>query len=164
MKSILFIRHAKSSWDSPTQKDFERPLNERGNKDAPMMAKRLMDKKVAIDVFISSPAVRALSTATYFHQAYKAKKDQLITIPVLYHASGDVFYDVIKQIDNKHNTVALFSHNPGITVMVNSLGVAKVDNMPTCSVFGVHADIENWQEFEAAVKQFWMFDYPKLGQ
>ena len=164
MKSILFIRHAKSSWDSPTQKDFERPLNERGNKDAPMMAKRLLDKKVAIDVFISSPAVRALSTATYFHQAYKAKKDQLITIPVLYHASGDVFYDVIKQIDNKHNTVALFSHNPGITVMVNSLGVAKVDNMPTCSVFGVHADIENWQEFEAAVKQFWMFDYPKLGQ
>ena len=164
MKSILFIRHAKSSWDSPTQKDFERPLNERGNKDAPMMAKRLLDKKVAIDVFISSPAVRALSTATYFHQAYKAKKDMLITIPVLYHASGDVFYDVIKQIDNKHNTVALFSHNPGITVMVNSLGVAKVDNMPTCSVFGVHADIENWQEFEAAVKQFWMFDYPKLGQ
>ena len=164
MKSILFIRHAKSSWDSPTQKDFERPLNERGNKDAPMMAKRLLDKKVAIDVFISSPAVRALSTATYFHQAYKAKKDQLITITVLYHASGDVFYDVIKQIDNKHNTVALFSHNPGITVMVNSLGVAKVDNMPTCSVFGVHADIENWQEFEAAVKQFWMFDYPKLGQ
>ncbi|CAN5702179.1 histidine phosphatase family protein [soil metagenome] len=164
MKSILFIRHAKSSWDSPTLKDFDRPLNERGNKDAPMMAKRLLDKKINIDFFISSPAVRALTTATYFHQAYKAKKDHLITIPALFHASVDVFFDVIKQIDNKYDTVAIFSHNPGITAIVNSLGVARVDNMPTCSVFGVHAEINNWKQFDAGVKQFWLFDYPKLEQ
>ena len=164
MKSILFIRHAKSSWDSPTLKDFDRPLNERGNKDAPMMAKRLLDKKINIDVFISSPAVRALTTATYFHHSYKAKKDQLITIPALYHASVDVFLEVIKQLDNKYDSVALFSHNPGITNMANSLGVAKVDNMPTCSIFGVQADVNNWKQFEAAIKQFWLFDYPKQAQ
>lgn len=163
MKSILFVRHAKSSWESPTQKDFDRPLNERGNKDAPVMASRLMEKKIQIDAFVSSTAIRAITTANYFHQAYKAKKDQLILMPSLYHASVPDFYNVIKQLNNKCETVALFSHNPGITEMVNSLGVAHVDSMPTCAVFGVHADIKNWEDFETADKQFWLFDYPKLA-
>ena len=162
MKSILFVRHAKSSWDSPTQKDFDRPLNDRGNKDAPEMAIRLLEKKILIDAFVSSPAVRALSTAVYFHQAFKAKKEQLILVPSLYHAPASEFYQVIKQLNNKLDTVAIFSHNPGITEMVNTLGVATVDNMPTCAVFGVHSEIKTWEEFENADKQFWLFDYPKL--
>jgi phosphohistidine phosphatase len=71
MKSILMIRHAKSSWDDPGQPDFDRPLNERGKQDAPSMAKRLLEKSVAIDAFISSPAKRARKTASLFAAEYK---------------------------------------------------------------------------------------------
>ena len=163
MKSILLIRHAKSSWGNPSMDDFDRPLNDRGNKDAPVMAKRLIDKHISIDAFITSPALRALTTAKYFLEAFKAKKEALIPIGELYQAPVSEFYRVIKRLDEKYKCVAIFSHNPGITEMVNSLDVAKVDSMPTCAVFGVHADIEKWSDFKAAGKQFWLFDYPKLG-
>lgn len=162
MKSLLLVRHAKSSWDSPMMMDFDRPLNDRGNKDAPMMAKRLLEKNVEINAFVTSNAVRALTTARYFHQAYNAKKDQLIENQDLYNASPEVFFKVIAQLDNKYNSVAIFSHNPGITQIVNLLQVAKVDEMPTCAVFGVRADIKSWKDFKSSHKQFWLFDYPKL--
>ena len=59
MKKLLLVRHAKSSWDDPFQKDFDRPLNERGHSDAPLMAKRLLKQDIDIDAFVSSTAVRA---------------------------------------------------------------------------------------------------------
>ncbi len=162
MKSLLFVRHAKSSWQSPGTQDFDRPLNERGHRDAPVMAKRLLDKDVSIDLFVSSPALRAITTARYFHDAFKAKKSQLIEVPELYHVSVATFYKVIEKLDDAINTAALFSHNPGITYTVNSFAVAKVDDMPTCGVFGIYVDIDSWKDFEKAAKTFWLFDYPKL--
>ncbi len=162
MKSLLLIRHAKSSWDSLTMKDFDRPLNERGHRDAPMMAKRLLDKGVEIDAFVSSTAVRALTTAKYFHEAYKAKKQQLIEVPDLYHAPPSVFFEVIANLDDEIKCAALFSHNPGITAMVNRLGAGQLDDMPTCAIFAVHAEIEKWKDFRIMPKKFWFFDYPKL--
>jgi phosphohistidine phosphatase len=164
MKSILLIRHAKSSWDSPTLKDFDRPLNDRGNKDAPKMAKRLKGKHIAIDLFVTSTAVRALSTARYFIKEYEVKKERLIELPELYHAPAAIFYEVIAALDDKFDSVAIFSHNPGITEMVNSLDVAHVDNMPTCAAFGVKADVKNWADFKDAPRHFWLFDYPKLDE
>lgn len=74
MKTVILIRHAKSSWDSGVANDFDRPLNERGKHDAPMMAKRLADKKIKIDAFISSPAKRAKKTAEEFAEAYGVKE------------------------------------------------------------------------------------------
>jgi phosphohistidine phosphatase len=162
MKSILFIRHAKSSWEAAGMRDFDRPLNERGHRDAPMMAERLLEKKVAIELFVSSPAVRALTTAKYFHEAYGAKKSKLLEVPALYHASVETFYEVIAGLEDDYKQVAIFSHNPGITYAVNSFGVARVDDMPTCGVFGIHADTSHWKDFQQAEKSFWLFDYPKL--
>jgi phosphohistidine phosphatase len=122
----------------------------------------LLERKIDIDVFVTSTAVRAQATAKYFIKAFGAKKDEVIGLHDLYHASSGVFYNVIRQLDDKYNTAAIFSHNPGITEMVNTLGVAKLENMPTCGVFGVRADVETWAEFKDAPKQFWFFDYPKL--
>ena len=161
MKSIFLIRHAKSSWDSPTSYDFDRPLNERGHKDAPMMAQRLISQKVTIDAFVSSTAQRAFTTAEYFHKAFKATPSQFILKPELYHAHPSVFYEVIRTLDDEWKTAAIFSHNPGITEAVNSLAVATLDEMPTCAVFGVSADIKHWKEFASADKRFLFFDYPK---
>ena len=161
MKSVLIVRHAKSSWDNVLQKDFDRPLNERGHKDAPAMAKRLLDKKINIDAFIASPALRAYTTAGYFAKLYGKKEQEVITIPQLYEAAALVFYNVISKTSDALDNIAIFSHNPGITDFVNSLTNTRIDDMPTCGIFAVHADIEHWKDFESAKKTFWFFDYPK---
>lgn len=161
MKSIIIVRHAKSGWENPLQQDFDRPLNERGEKDAPAMAKRLVEQSIPIDAFISSPAKRALTTARHFATAYGIEKEKVLQVPELYHAPMHVFYDVIAAIDNRYNSIAVFSHNGGITDFVNTLTKTKIDNMPTCAVFAVKADIDNWNEFFGAEKSFWFFDYPK---
>src|SRR3954451_2458802 len=137
-KILLVVRHAKSSWDIGTLNDFERPLNERGKKDAPLMAKRLMDKNIPIDAFVSSPAKRAKKTAELFSETFGKKEDSILYISMLYHATAEVFYEVVEQLDDNFNTVALFSHNPGITEFVNSLTDGPpIDNVPTCGVYGI---------------------------
>ncbi len=161
MKQLLIIRHAKSSWDFSTLTDFDRPLNERGHRDAPVMAKRLLDKQIKIDAFISSTAKRAFTTATYFAEAYGSEEKDIIKIPELYHAAPPTFYDVISRVAEKLDTIAIFSHNPGITDFVNELTNTRIDNLPTCSVFAVKIDIDNWKYFKKAGKEFWLFDYPK---
>ena len=162
MKSLLLIRHAKSSWDNPSQKDFDRPLNDRGNHDAPAMAERLLNRKVEIDAFISSTAKRALSTAKYFAKAYNISEHDIIKASELYEAPYDVYFQVIKNIDNAFDTVAIFAHNPGITTFVNNLTQTNIDNMPTCGIFAVKTDIKKWNDFEDAKKEFWFVDYPKM--
>jgi phosphohistidine phosphatase len=162
MKKLLIIRHAKSSWDVSITNDFDRPLNERGKRDAPTMAKRLRDKDIKIDAFVSSPAKRALTTAELFAEVYEVKRKHIIEVPALYHPSPQVFFSVVKDFDNDIKTVAIFSHNPGTTDFVNKLTSAQIDDMPTCGIFGLKAEIKKWSDFEKAEKAFWFFDYPKL--
>ncbi len=162
MKSLLLVRHAKSSWDSPTMKDFDRPLNDRGQKDAPLMAERLLQKEINIDAFVTSTAIRALTTAQCFHKVYKAAHTSLIPIAELYHAQPTNFIKVINNLQENWKSVAIFSHNPGITEMVNNFGVATVADMPTCAVFGVTANVKHWKDFNTAEKRFLLFDYPKI--
>ena len=160
MKTLLIIRHAKAE-SSFTLNDFERPLNERGKKDAPVMAQRLLDKKIIIDAFVSSPARRAKKTAELFYETYKAQ-DDIIFISALYHAPAEIFFDVIKEVDDKFDTIAVFAHNPGITYFVNQLTAVRIDNMPTCAVFAVTINCSSWKDFAKAKKDFLFFDYPKL--
>jgi len=160
MKQLLIIRHAKSSWKQENMKDFDRPLNDRGHKDAPIMSENVKSK-TAIDAFVSSTANRAFTTATYFAEAFNVKEKDIIKVPELYHAPAPVFYKVIKDLDNKYGTVAVFAHNPGITDFVNELTSTKIDDMPTCAVFAVHIETDDWKDFANAKKLFWFFDYPK---
>jgi phosphohistidine phosphatase len=164
MKQVLLIRHAKSSWGNPSQKDIDRPLNDRGNKDAPKMAERLIDKKVKIEGFYSSPAKRALATCKYFIKTYNKKEKNIIEVSQLYEPQIVNFYNTIKEADNDFDTIAIFSHNPGITAFANELTNVHADEMPTCGIFAVKADIKKWNEFEEAEKLFWLFDYPKLKE
>jgi phosphohistidine phosphatase len=163
VKQLLIIRHAKSSWAQLGQADFDRPLNERGRHDAPEMAQRLLQRGVHIQLCVSSTANRAITTAGYFAAAQQLPDAQLLRVPELYHAAPAVFYRVISQIPEAYNTVAIFSHNPGITSFVNQLTDARIDNMPTCGIFAVQADIQQWLEFRDAARQFWFFDAPKIS-
>ncbi|MEP7163060.1 MAG: histidine phosphatase family protein [Ferruginibacter sp.] len=162
MKKLYIIRHAKSSWGDFTLPDFERPLNERGKTDAPIMAKRLLAKKIKIDAFVSSPAKRAKKTCKLFCNEYGVKEDKIIFIEKLYLAHAAMFFEVVKEFDNKYDHVAIFAHNPGITDFANRLCKdVHIDEMPTCSVFAVNANIENWNMFKEGEYEFLFFDYPK---
>ncbi|MBS1628143.1 MAG: histidine phosphatase family protein [Bacteroidetes bacterium] len=161
MKSVIIIRHAKSSWDVHTLSDFDRPLNEKGTKEAVTMAQKLIDKKIVVDAFISSPAKRAITTAKYFANAYNIAEENIIQIKELYNASVETLYNVIANTSNKYNNIALFSHNPGITYFVNELTETQIDEMPTCGVFAIKATCKNWEDFSSAKKTFWFFHSPK---
>ncbi|MFN8244827.1 MAG: histidine phosphatase family protein [Ferruginibacter sp.] len=162
MKTLVIIRHAKSDQNGLFASDFERPLNKRGERDAPVMAERLKNKMTKIDAFVSSPAKRALSTCRLFCDSYGADKNKIIQVDELYHAARETFYDVVSGTDDRYNSIALFSHNPGITDFANSLCHGLyIDNMPTCAMLAVEANIESWQDFRTAEKKFLFFDYPK---
>jgi phosphohistidine phosphatase len=121
MKTVLLIRHAKSSWGDLSMPDFDRPLNDRGKADAPKMAKRIHNKEIEIDAFISSPAKRAKKTAEIFAERYGLKKTDIILVPELYHAMDAVFFETISRAPKKSDSIAIFSHNPGITEFANRL-------------------------------------------
>ena len=161
MKTLLLIRHAKSSWKGEALPDFERPLNERGKKDAPEMARRLKARGVQIDAFISSPAKRAKNTAKLFMQVFAANENYLILVPELYEVSLLSFKKAVENISDTFNTVALFAHNPGITDFVNSLESKPVDDMPTCAVYAINMHGNSWIEIQVVDKEFLFFDYPK---
>ena len=161
MKALLLIRHAKSDWDDPSLSDFDRPLNKRGKSDAPEMARRLSDKKIKIDVFICSPAKRAKKTASIFAKEYKMERKDILFIKELYAAEANVFSDVILNMKDKYDNIAIFSHNPGLTDFANLLSDVRIDNIPTCGVFAVKIDAKHWADFKEAKKDFWFFDYPK---
>lgn len=161
MKTLLIVRHAKSSWDNLQLADFERPLNDRGKNDALTMAKRMKEIKIKIERFISSPAKRAKKTATIFMEEYGMKEKDLVLIPSLYEASVKNFYDTVENINDKDHVAALFSHNPGITDFVNTLTDQVVDNMSTCGVFAIKIKTKKWKDFKKSEKKFLFFDYPK---
>ncbi len=164
VKQLLVIRHAKSSWDFSGQPDFERALNERGLRDAPEMASRLLKKQVRIEAFLSSTANRAFTTAAFFAKAYGLPESAIRGYRQLYHAQPAVYYALIKELEDNVTTAAFFAHNPGITSFVNELTNARIDNMPTCSIFAVKANCDNWKDFRKAEKRLWFFDYPKATQ
>lgn len=164
MKILLIIRHAKSSWELETVNDFDRTLNERGKKDGPIMAQRLLDKQITIDAFVSSPAKRAKITAELFCKTYNKNKEDIILVPQLYHASPEILFEVVAHLDEEFNTVAIFSHNPGITEFVNELDQEViVNNMPTCGVFALKINAVKWTDFAKATKELLFFEYPSMA-
>jgi phosphohistidine phosphatase len=141
--------------------DLDRPLNDRGKRDAPIMAGRLLDRKIEIDAFISSPAKRARKTAEIFSRIFGQGKKHVEIKEELYEASENDFISVIENLPDDLNVVAIFSHNPGITEFANRLTVARIDNIPTSGIFAVKAETNDWKAFASAAKELLFFDYPK---
>lgn len=161
MKTLILVRHAKSSWDGIGISDFDRPLNEKGKKDAPEMAKRLKEKGITLDHLVSSPAKRAKKTANYFAEEFHFKKEDIKLVDELYGATQSAFVKAVSEMDDEYKTVALFSHNPGITEFASSLTNVRVDDLPTCAMFALQIDTDEWKNFLKAEKKFLFFDYPK---
>jgi phosphohistidine phosphatase len=164
MKTLYVVRHAKSSWDDSSLADFDRPLNERGKADAPRMGKRLKEKEIAPDFLLSSPAKRAHSTAKRIAEALNFPKDNIKTDRKLYHADADEILDVVRGIPDKHNSVFIFGHNPGLTDFVNTMIHDRkefIDNVPTCGIVAFNIPVDSWKKMEFGKGDFLFFDYPK---
>ena len=163
MKTLIIIRHAKSSWDASNVDDFERPLNDRGKRDAPRMAKRFKEKDIHPTLLLSSPAKRALSTAKRIAKVLKYEKDEIKTDRRLYHADEETMLTVVRELKDNQDVVMIFSHNPGLTEFVNSLleGQLDIDNVPTCGVVAFQFDSSSWKDVDWGKGKLLFFDYPK---
>lgn len=161
-RTLVMIRHAKSSWANPLQSDYERPLNERGQHDAPMMGERLKRQNILPDLVIASPAKRAKQTAKKIAAAIGYDEDKIQWQEKLYHCIPSVFEEVLHEVGDDVKTVFIVAHNPGITEFANEVSAKfKIDNMPTCAVVGIEFETDQWNEFTNASKKVFLFDYPK---
>lgn len=141
--------------------DFMRPLNERGERNAPRMAKRLKEKKIVLDLLLSSPAVRAIQTAHLFAKVLEVRPSILQTETALYHASSETLLSVIRQIKNSADTVMLVGHNPGLTDFANALLQEHIINIPTCGIVSCALTIQRWEDTQFGIGKKLFYDYPK---
>ena len=160
MKTLYLIRHAKSSWKQPELSDFERPLNKRGKNDAPFMGKLLSDKGVNPSLIISSPAKRASVTAKIIASEINYPKEKIVFDENIYEAAGRGLLEIISGMEEKYNSVMLFGHNPGLTVLHNNLSDHFIDNIPTCGVVALEFKT-SWNEIRLNSAGFMFFEYPK---
>ena len=161
MKTVYIVRHAKSSWDYHSLRDSERPLNNRGLRDAPFMAKMLRKKGAKPDAIISSPAVRALTTATFFKNELHIEGADILIKDEIYEAMASTIIHLIQNLPEDLNTVMLFGHNPTFTSVANMFSEKFIGNMPTCSIARINADIQNWKEFKEGNGKVVEFHFPK---
>lgn len=160
MKKLYLIRHAKSSWSNPLLDDFERPLNQRGKNDAPLMAKILLEKQIFPDFILSSPAKRAKTTAEIFAEQLNFTNN-IAFEKSLYLTSTKTLLDILHRIPNSYNTVFLFGHNPELTEFANELNSTHIDNIPTCGIVGFEFCIQNWNELCKQNSTLTLFEFPK---
>jgi phosphohistidine phosphatase len=133
MKTLFLVRHAKSSWDDPALPDKDRPLNDRGKRDAPKMGERLAKRDVRPDLILSSPAMRALTTAQIIAKKLDYKRKDIVVDDRLYGVEPDDLLDVIHKLGDKLERVMLFGHNPELTELAHRLS-SQITHMPTCAV------------------------------
>jgi len=160
---LYIVRHAKSSWDNMDISDFDRPLNDRGLKDAPHMGKRLKERGVHPDLMISSPAVRALTTCSALAIALGYPEDKIKTDKRLYHAAEDKLLTVIKECRNAQDprVILVVGHNPGLTEFANRLLDDSIDNIPTCGIVAGELNIESWDDLAWGCGEREFFETPK---
>ena len=159
MKKLYIIRHAKSSWKDMTLDDFDRPLNTRGKLNAPLMGKRLKKKKVVPDIILSSPALRAKTTAKIIAKKVKYFKD-IMYKQEIYDAFPSDLHKILKKVDNKNSVVFLFGHNPELNMLAERY-IDFEENIVTCGVVEIEFDCDDWKEIGRKNAKLISFDYPK---
>jgi len=160
-KTLFLLRHAKSSWNDPSLDDINRPLNKRGNRDAPEMGRRLAEYVVKPEIIVSSPALRAFKTAEKAAEGLGLEKKGIRIDERVYSWDSDAVLNVINSLDDKYKSAMIVFHNPAITDLVNELSGARIDNVPTCGLATVSFDTEKWTGIKKGNGKLLNFDYPK---
>ncbi len=164
MKRLYLARHAKSSWKDPELEDFDRPLNKRGESDAPIMGQRLRKRKTEIDLIISSPAKRAKKTAEILAKPISIVPREIQWLESVYAAGSQTLLHIVRKIDNACQNVMLVGHNPGLTILAERLTGIKINNIPTCGIVAVDFEVDSWNSIRDAKGRLVFFDFPKKSQ
>ena len=161
MKRLFLIRHAKSSWDDPDLSDFDRPLNKRGKRNGPEMAKRLADLDVRPDLVVASPAKRAKKTARYMAKGTGYPVEDIRYIDGLYMGSMDYYVKVIEKSFKEADTLFLVGHNYTITDLAEYLSGESFENVPTCGVVALDYSSKGGFSDSPGGGHLLFFDFPK---
>lgn len=161
MKTIYLTRHAKSDKGNPQLKDIDRPLNERGYRDAYFMSALLKKEKNIPELLISSPAVRAYSTALIFLRTFGFNTGKLKLNDFLYEENAETYMNEIKSLPEDFNSFMLFAHNPTITEVANMLSDKPIDDFSTCGIMRIDFEIKKWEEIGSKEGKQVFFEYPK---
>ena len=159
MKKILFIRHAKSDWSNNFLSDHDRILSKKGEEDALMMAKRVKEKNLFPELFISSSAIRALTTCEIIKDELNNDLDIIIN-PKIYYDGINGILESIESVDDGINFIAIFGHNPTMHSIANQISSNPIYNFPTCSIMLSSSNIEKWKEFNFDITHFLIHDFP----
>ena len=143
LKTLLLLRHAKSSWEKLNINDHDRSLNKRGKKDAPKMGKVIKELDIVPDVIISSSAKRAMDTAKLIAENCKHKKN-IEKNPLLYASTLENYIDVISMVSDYHQKVLVVGHNPIIEELVNKF-INQMEIIPTCTLVQLSLNIKSWK-------------------
>jgi phosphohistidine phosphatase len=161
MKRLTLIRHAKSDWSSAAISDFDRPLNGRGKKAAPLMGQRLAADGCAPDHLLSSPAKRARQTAKKIAGEIGYPPEEIEYRPAIYDADLQTLVDQVRGLDDSLNQVILIGHNPGFSELGQWLTSAAPEWLPTCGLLDLELAIERWADASADCATLLRYDYPK---
>jgi phosphohistidine phosphatase len=162
LKTLFIVRHAKSSWTEMDVRDFDRKLDLRGHNDAPRMAKMLKSEGFLPDLMVSSPAMRAKTTANYFATEFGFDPQNFDFQQDIYEAREIDILNVVRDLPNTAKVVLLFGHNPSLTYFTNRYNENPIDNLPTCGIIRIDLNVEDWSKFgdkTAKVTGMW---YPKM--
>jgi phosphohistidine phosphatase len=145
-RTLLLMRHAKSSWDNPAWSDHDRPLNDRGDRDAPRMAQILKERGLTPSHIVSSTANRAKSTAEIVAESI-GFAGQIVLEPRLYLASPTDWDLIVKQLPDEHATVLCVGHNPGIEQILRKWSGEEIE-MPTAAIAIVDVTMSQWDQYD----------------
>jgi phosphohistidine phosphatase len=160
MKTVWLVRHAKSSWDIDLLDDINRPLNNRGYQDAVDMAQR-MKKKVGEPLLVSSPAIRAVSTALIFAQHFGIDPSQIRIRATLYGTSPTQYCSTMAAQADEINELFIFGHNPIISETANFLSGTTISEIPTCGIVGIAFEESTWKKAISGMGKIIHYDFPK---
>lgn len=158
---LLICRHAKSSWQDASLSDFDRPLNKRGERDAPEMGRRLAHQGIRPDLIMTSPAARALATALHYARQLGIPPEQVQRNPAQYAASVPELIRLVRTVGPGMPTLMLVGHNPESTDLANELGGLRIDNIPTGGIVALAFSGRSWTDLAVGAGTLLFFDYPK---
>ncbi len=161
MKQLTLLRHAKSSWADAAQQDYDRPLNDRGLRDAPMMAQRLVEQACIPDFILCSSAQRTRQTAQFFLDAFQLDGNNISYVDALYLASPGTLLEHIQQGDSAINHLMIIAHNPGLESLGRQLHHSAPSQLPTCAVLSFTLSSDSFVIQPDTEIDLVLHDYPK---
>ncbi len=161
MKTLLLVRHAKSSWNDAGISDIDRPLKQSGVKNAIAVAAKIKSKKISPELIITSPAVRAVSTALIFARTFNYPSHRLVINDIVYDFSKEALLPLLRNMDDKYDSIMLVGHDPALTYLLNDLTGKALEKIPTSSVAVIKFNVKHWEKIAKKNSRLALFESPE---